>query len=366
MSDFLTVLKKELKEIFRDKRTVILSVLIPLFLFPGVSYFMTSNVFKLDNKSKIKIHTDNISRPYILPLVDSGKVELINHASMNDLTNGSLHLFLEKENESFIIKYNNVNPESVKAAQSIKIYLDQIGKENVETYESKIKLYPIKESTIARGYLLLSIVLPTLFFLFSVSASMATAADIVTGEKERLTIEILFSTPVSRTAMLAGKLCAVSVTGFIGLLSFLSGVYLSFILSPGLFAGGEISLIISLESALFLFISAVFLVLFSSIVEIFISLFARTIKEAQIYFIPYLLLNSAIGYSVISLNPYEVPLVKYMIPLHNLAVIIKQSAVNHVSWILASMVWIQMALYIVLFFCFSVVIMNKEKILFKK
>lgn len=54
-----TVFKKELRDIFRDKKTLLVSVLIPLILFPIMFYAMgktgSDNAKKVENNFKVAI-----------------------------------------------------------------------------------------------------------------------------------------------------------------------------------------------------------------------------------------------------------------------------------------------------------------------
>lgn len=367
MNHYFTVLKKELKETFRDKRTVILSIILPLILFPTVSYFMSSKASGSASTSYYKIYADTYCSGILKPYESAGKIKLIENRELNDLKSGKLDLILEYKDRKYYMTFNSANILSVSAAEVLKQYLipkDPVGsKKNTDAIVVQI---PLEKSEIARGYLLLSIILPTLFFVFSVSASMSTAADLVTGEKERKTLEQLLSTPVVHRSLLLGKLSAVAVTGFLGVSSFFGGVYLAFVAAPDIFGSEKTVLHFSSSSAFTLILSGFFLVVFSSSVEILISLFSKTIKEAQIYFIPYLLLNSAIGYSVISVNPYDIEFVRYFIPLHNLAVIIKKAAVNTVDISSVFLVFLQFVIYSVIFLYISLKVMKSEKVMFKK
>jgi sodium transport system permease protein len=136
--------------------------------------------------------------------------------------------------------------------------------------------------------------------VISVTAPMALAADIVAGEKERNSLEILISTGVSRISILLGKYFAVVTFGLGGAASFITGMFISLQIDSSVIGIPKIVVTIN-QIILFLVIIVVSVLLLSSI-EILISIIARSTKEAQLYTIPLTIIM--IGISTYSENTY--------------------------------------------------------------
>ena len=60
MSNFLTVLKKELLDIVRDKKTLVFTLILPILIYPLMFKFMSSSMEKAQNdvEKEINIYID--------------------------------------------------------------------------------------------------------------------------------------------------------------------------------------------------------------------------------------------------------------------------------------------------------------------
>ena len=55
MSNFLTVLKKELLDIVRDKKTLVFTLILPILIYPLMFKFMSSSMEKAQNDVEKKL-----------------------------------------------------------------------------------------------------------------------------------------------------------------------------------------------------------------------------------------------------------------------------------------------------------------------
>lgn len=141
---------------------------------------------------------------------------------------------------------------------------------------------------------------PLMLVLMTVTGAVYPAIDLTAGERERGTIEILISAPVSRMMLLFGKFVAVltvaMLTALANLLAMVITVYSlgldSIIFGTGGVSVGNLLLILSLLLVLAAFFSATLLCLTSV---------ARSFKEAQAYLIPLMMVAFAPG--LLSLAP---------------------------------------------------------------
>ena len=136
--------------------------------------------------------------------------------------------------------------------------------------------------------------IPLILILMTVTGAVYPAIDLTAGERERGTLEALISAPVPRHELLFAKFLAVLTVALLTALANLTSMVIT-AYSSGLenllFGAGGISLqMLGLVFGL-LFVFAGF---FSSVILILTS-FARSFKEAQAYLIPVMLVSLAPG-----------------------------------------------------------------------
>lgn len=366
MKQIKTIFLKELKEAFRDKRTVLLSIVIPLILFPLVFYFMNfNNKSNKDRSKNYKIYLDESASYFENILKDDEKIIIIKELnSNNSVKNKELDLIVEKNKNTYTIRYDNTNTKSIFAMG----YFESIiaaAHGNTQKIDYEIKKVSIYDDTIASGLIILSILLPTLLFLFSASAPMATASDISSGEKERLTLEPLLTNPVKKYKIIIGKISTITVIGTLGVISFLTGVFIAYKITPEFFSQGDIEFSILPISIAIIIIFGLTLVMINGTVELTIGIFSKSIKEAQVYYLPYILINSSIGYATMSINPHDFSIFYRFIPLFNIAILIKQLCMNIIEFKWIFFTFIQSCVYIIIIFYFLLYIFKNEKIIFR-
>jgi sodium transport system permease protein len=184
----------------------------------------------------------------------------------------------------------------------------------------------------AAGRLLLATLLPVLLFAFSAIAPMAIASDLVAGEKERSTLDSLLAMPISRMEILVGKYCAIVMMGLIGVVSFMTGIALAYRLSPEIFGADSINLVIAPLSIALIIVCACLLVMIFGVVELIVSIFARSAKEAQILFVPIIMIGMICGYSTVMIDLRHIGAVYRVIPMVSLGVSIKEIAAGIFIW----------------------------------
>ena len=146
----------------------------------------------------------------------------------------------------------------------------------------------------------LATLVPLILILMTVTGAVYPAIDLTAGERERGTLEALVSSPVPRHELLFAKYVAVVsvavLTAIANLLSMIVTAYASG-LEGLLFGAHGLSLRLVISTLALLLVFAAF---FSSVILVLTS-FARSFKEAQAYLIPVMLVSLAPG--VICLLP---------------------------------------------------------------
>lgn len=172
-----------------------------------------------------------------------------------------------------------------------------------------------------------------IFVLLAALVSLLPAAlEIGAGEKQRQSLELLLGATGRRGELVLGKLLAVVVTGAIGVAAFLGGVGLAVRLVPRLLDGaghrqGVLALVlsggVSPETLLTVLAASLTAVILIGVMELVISLVARSPREAQGLFLPLLLLVSVSSYAAVLTDAWHAPGWFGWVPLLNVAAAIK-------------------------------------------
>lgn len=310
-----TIFLKELKDTLRDRRTLIMMILIPVLVFPVIMniFMKVSSSFEKDAAEKIlKIgfvgDANTLAIDNLINLPKSlGKHELIPYATKSELVKD-----VKKDSIQigFFVPVNAIALENQQKPALLEIHCDasDIGVyERAENYveyiegaakrkrlaELKIdesKLQPIVSSyqnvasdiemigKLAGGFL------PYIFIAFGFIGCMYPAIDLFTGEKERGTVETLLTTPVPRWKILLGKMGVVVASGLMASIFALIGLYLSIEvmnveIDPKLME--IVKSILSVGFMLSLFLLLLPLIIFFAGVMIPIAVYAKSFKEAQ-------------------------------------------------------------------------------------
>jgi sodium transport system permease protein len=184
--------------------------------------------------------------------------------------------------------------------------------------------------------------LTLMLLMFIMSGGAVVATDSLAGEKERGTLETLLTTAVSRAEIVAAKHLVIVTTALvitvIQVTNFL--VYVSFKLipvGPG-FAAAVPPQVAALLLVLYLPIAAL-----AASVLLLVSGYAKTYKEAQLYFFPVFLLGI-----VPTLAPFLPGLTLrsaiVIVPVANLSVAVKEILIGNFDWPMIAIAWAATAL----------------------
>ena len=158
--------------------------------------------------------------------------------------------------------------------------------------------------------------IPLMLVLMTMTGAVYPAIDLTAGERERGTMEILISAPVSRMALLFGKFIAVLSVAMLTAIINMSAMMIT------VYTLGLDSLIFGEEGISYSILVTVFGLLlvfagFFSAVLLGLTSFAKSFKEAQAYLIPIMLIALAPG--LLSLIPdFEMTLPLALAPLLNI------------------------------------------------
>lgn len=361
---------KELKEFFRDPRSVLLSLVLPLILFPLLFWVLSGNkepsmeethFFHIGLEPGIKEYpllenTQEITYAYLeKPLPFNWRNDY--HAILISNPAGEVPLIL----------YDNSDPQSISAFNYLQSqYLPSNpveGKSEGDAIATQMipdNGKPLFSQEEASGKMFLGLILPFMFFIFSITCPLPAAADLSSGEKERGSLEPLLSTAASRRGIILGKLSAASIAGLCSVCAYILGILISSYVTPEIL-GDEVMIfpLRGSQIAVLAFLLAGLTILFTAI-EMCAGFITRSVREAQLLAMPLLMIGMGAVYTAQNLKIGHQSWIYAHIPLVNIALSIKEAALDRMILedIAAAFCWIMV--YIVLMISLGIKMFQKE------
>ncbi len=310
-----TIFKKELIDTLRDRRTLMMMLVIPILIFPVILNVFggISASFKEKAANKVvKIGFIGEKDSYLYEKLDNlpeqlGKKEIILYNDSVELKKAiqidtlqiGLFVFptfesnLKERNPANVIVFFNGTEEGMR--ERAEKYMAVI--ENIALQERYIEMnlkvseltpivstYSNVASTKEMVGKLAGGILPYIFIAFGFLGCMYPAIDLFTGEKERGTIETLLTTPVARWQILFGKMGVVVLSGVLAASAALLGLFLSievFNMVEDSELLNIIHEILNPKFILLLFSLLLPLIVFFAGIMIPLAIYAKSFKEAQ-------------------------------------------------------------------------------------
>lgn len=401
MNTVITVVKKELLEVFRDKRSIIFTILLPIFIYPimfGLIFLLGQEKVKDFNKNTNVgiVGESNSEVAQVIKTLNGTSIFSTNCSEgyksyMEMLKSGKLQLIIE------LPKNLRENIDSMKT-QELKVYLDSSSSKSVMTYDkiamalSEYKIKTIKESLKKEGvpeqilspftlndldgvnpafngdgkYLrdpLLKVIemMPMMVIVFLLMPIINMASDIGAGEKDRATIQSLISTSAGRKDIFIGKLISICIIALITLLA--SIISLSASIGP-VFNMGKYVVISGFSVALIILLSILTAFTISS-ASLAISIFSKSVKEAGAYLSGIMLLFLMLSYVPMMVDAKSIPVMYFHIPIVNTLSLVKELLVGKTDMIHILTVFIWNFIYIVLSVILATRTFDKENAIFR-
>ena len=273
------------------------------------------------------------------------------------------------------ITYDNVSQQSSEAMNIINSYIDQYSKVVVKTRLDKRNIntniltpVTIQSKTSAKekdsqGKMVISLMLPLLLIIYSVSGPIAPATDLGAGEKERGTLEPLLTTQAGRLSLLWGKFLAITIMGAITTAASLTGLFIAMSQKNGIFSG--VSVQFPLKAVLLIALVSVLITMVFGALELAISIYARSFKEAQTYLSPLMIVAFIPAYGTYMLDAKSIDPMYFHIPLANASCLIKElvSGIYNVQHMFITFGWI--AVYVLASILFARYMFSREDVIFR-
>ena len=364
MSIIVSIFKKELIDVLRDRRTLMFMVVIPILITPLIIIGSIKFQEYQNKKSEEKIlkiayvneSEDSLAKELLsdqkgVKIIEGVPIDSIESYIKSDSLQGGLYLgkgFLKKikTNSSGDVKIyyksSDLMSKSKKRIQAaLDIYKEKIIAERLKqlNVDGQI-LEPINITNIdmatAKETLGKAVggFIPYVLVMFIFLGAMYPAIDLGAGEKERGSLETLLSSPATKFEITMGKLLVVSLTGIVsGLVSVLG-------ISSSLFFIDKIPVqiqetILELINPFMIFSIIILMIpiaIFFASMLLSISFYARSFKEAQSLMGP---LNMVIIVPLfLSLGPgMEMDHATALMPLINVGLLTKEILAGSVELI---------------------------------
>lgn len=308
MNIISTVIKKELTDTLRDKRTLISAIILPAIIIPlmmlGVTQLQRNLMDKEENKQlkialigmpeslKTYFEDDNFDLYFDIKLED-GKTEVANdsldavieflpdfQSNINEMKTGNLNLYYKSTN---MMLYNRIsdkinvlkNDVLIDRTKQLKISSEAFAPVNISRKDVASKKEQIGK--MVGGFL------PYIFILFCFLGCMYPAIELFTGEKEKGTMETLLTVPASRFKILIGKITATSIIGLSAALMTILGMFGGLKFLPDIPSDflNSINDMLSIKFIIMLFAMLIPLSIFFSGMLSAIVIRTKSFKEAQ-------------------------------------------------------------------------------------
>lgn len=298
MRNIKITIKKELRAIIRDKKSLLMMALTPLFI--PVFVILMSYIYDFMTREEENIY--NIGVNYELNEIEkelSGQnsLNIISYKNKSDLERAyeeeNIIAYILKEDNNYVI-YNNSKSEDgsyvgmylTSFLESYNSYLGQVYllQNNIDTdYVYNNITYDIVE---IEGDSMLDSQIINMAIVFTIMSitltAIYTATDLTAGEKERGTLETFLTYPIKSHELIIGKFFAIVISAIITLVISIILCVLSLLLVKYNFAILEnITLNLNLMTITLMFIILFAYSFFISGLCIMISSFSRSFKEAQ-------------------------------------------------------------------------------------
>ncbi len=363
------VYQKELLEIFRDRRTMISMVVVPLKQAEGEA--LTVGVLSEDKVPTVvqalkavgfepMIKTDlrgAVEKKEVAAAVeeieDPSGVKLVNiyvdkTRQVSDIAGDKIRTALDK------LKTDTIRASLRGSGVSEKI-LTPFSTKRVNVASEK------KMSGLAFGSMLGYVVILLMF-----TGAMYPAIDMTAGEKERRTLEAVLASPAGRNEIVLGKIAATATAAYITALLTLGSMAYSFRFSPQAETTKEALQMAAPDMASLAL--ALLTVLPTAIVAasrmVAIALFAKSYKEGQSYLTPIVML--AAFPAVVGMLPgLELTPALALIPIFNVCQIIKEIFLGEFSRVAYAVAFVANLAYAAIGYFVATRIFKSESVLFR-
>jgi sodium transport system permease protein len=358
MSAIGTLLKKELTDSLRDRRTLLLMLVVPIFLYPAlmlaITEVMRAGKARLAGEWLTVGLRDERTRALTMKGVMPPNTTFAvlsreeGEAALRDKRIGAYldaegdldQALAERRQARVFVLYTRRNERSMEARDRLVGLLRGVEvsllKERLEalrlprTFAEPLKVAEVDVELADMGPViasrLLAIVLLTMLFL----GAFYPAIDVTAGEKERGTLETLLVAPVRPVEVMVAKYLTVAAIATLATVVNLGAMASTFTLGLSL-GPGRLSLTLGAGQMLQLVLCLVPAAFMVSGLALVVASLARSFKEAQSLMSPVMMLILVPAVAV-SMPGMELSAATALVPLLNVALLVKAVVLGTAQW----------------------------------
>ena len=375
------ILKKELRELFRDKKSLAMMLVIPIFiplLVIGMSALFEAQVSKdVSEYNKIGFAYEmteeekSIAEEMNIEIINGNEEEL-----KEKYDNGEINLYITKQDSKYIINTDGSDNSTFASSlmgtyfNTYKQYLQQsyLQENNINPNEV-LNIITVEENVLEQDNYFADYIknYAFLFIMMAITVSATyPATDTTAGERERGTLETLLTFPIKSKDIIVGKFLGVTVSSIITGIISLALAIISLMLTKNMFSIYEgIDIMYSPLTILFAVIVIIAYSFFISGLCIAIASTSKTFKEAQSALTPLTFISFFPGMIAFMMAITTTPILS-IVPFLNFTLIFTDINNGTINLLNIGLMAISTIIYISLVFAHIIKQYKSEKVLFAK
>ena len=338
MKNAFIIMRKEFARFFKDPRLVLGTLILPGLLIFFVYTLLGSVFYEKEPSYTLKIVNPSASfaalfeeqDAYTLEEAEASQVEAIK----GEIKEGKTDLLIIfPENFDAILVGGAYAPPGEESSPNVEVWYDSAQMRSATAYNTVAGLLDTLEDMVSSRFDVnlsgggdlstkaeaeasyYAMLLPFLVLTFLFSGCLGIAPESIAGEKERGTIATLLVTPIRRSQLVIGKICALSVLSALSAISSFIGTFLAM---PKLMGGNIGDMFAAYTAGDYLALFAVMLsavLLLVCIISI-LSAYAKSVKEATAFAMPVMIIVMLLGLSSMIFGTVKNP-AAFLIPVYN-------------------------------------------------
>ena len=380
-SNLWNILKKELREVFRDKKSLAMMLVIPIFiplLVVGMSALFESQINKdVGEYNKIGFAYEmsdaeqNIAQQMDIEVVNGTEEEL-----SNMYNEGGIDLYITKNENKYIINSDGSDNSTYSTGlmetyfNTYKQYLQQnyLQENNIDPNQV-LNIITVEENVIEQDNFFANYIknYAFLFIIMAITVSATyPATDTTAGERERGTLETLLTFPIKSRDIIVGKFLGVTVSSIVtGIISLILAI-ISLYVTQNMFSIYEgIDIMYSPVSIVFAVLVIIAYSFFISGLCIAIASTSKTFKEAQSALTPLTFISLFPGMIAFMIGITTTPLLS-IVPFLNFTLIFTDINNGNIDILNIALMAISTIIYITVVLAYIIKQYKSEKVLFAK
>lgn len=395
MKNIWTIMRKELKRVFGDKRLIF-----SVFILPGLMIYVmysimgnaltnmegeaqtqTSVVYTVNMPNEIKSILETKEFDFNVSFQEIATLNINDYK--NKILNNEIDYIIEFDSNFVNSVENNLTPnvntyynpvndrgnlsnDKIQLALSVykeTVIYNQIGTVFSVNANNTSNVIMNENKAVAKGF---SLLLPFLIITFLYSGAMSVGPESIAGEKERGTMATLLVTPTNRTHIALGKIFSLTIIATTSAVSSFLGIILSLPKLMGISGEDVNTNIYAFGDYMFLLFVIISTVLvFIGLISV-LSAYAKNVKEATVFIMPLMIISMLIGLTTMFSSNANQNWYIYLIPVFN-SVQMMTGIFSFEFNILHFILTVSSNLVIVSIVIFALTKMfNSEKIMFSK